>query len=70
MREATEANWFCENRGCGWSETLSLSDREQLQPRCICGRPLKLANPPLASPYLGFLRDEQSRAEHGPTQKE
>ncbi len=70
MRKTTEATWYCQNRGCGWSGTLSLSDREELSPPCVCGWPLKRANLPLASHYLEFLRSEQSLGEHGQTRKE
>ncbi len=70
MGKTTEGNWFCENRACGWSGTLSLSDRDELNPRCVCGWSLKRANLPLASHYLEFLRNEQSLGEHGQTRKE
>lgn len=60
MRKTAEANWFCENRDCGWSAILSLSDREEPNPRCICGWPLKRANPPVVATYLEFLHDDNS----------
>jgi len=70
MRKTAEANWFCENRDCGWSVILSLSDREEINPRCVCGWPLKRANSPLASHYLEFLHDEKSVGKQGQTRKE
>ncbi len=65
-----EVDWYCQNRDCGWSVTLSLSDREETNPRCICGWPLKRGNPPLASNYLEFLRNEHSLENAGQTRKE
>ncbi len=70
MNKVMETNWFCENRGCGWSVTLSVSDREETTPRCVCGWPLRRVNPQLASPYLEFLHMEQSSEKHGQTRKE
>jgi hypothetical protein len=70
MGKTAEANWFCENRDCGWSGTLSLSDREEFSPRCVCGWPLKRANPPLTSHYLEFLHDEESVGKQGQIRKE
>ena len=65
-----EANWFCENRDCRWSVTLSLSPREEIGPRCVCGWPLKRANAPVASTYLEFLYNDESSGKQQHTQKE
>ena len=60
MMKTEGVNWFCENRDCRWSETLPLSLREEIIPRCICGWPLKRANAPVASTYLEFLYNDES----------
>ena len=60
MRKTEEADWICENRCCGRSVTLPLSDREEISPRCVCGWPLKRANPPVVSTYLEFLHHDES----------
>ena len=70
MPKKVDANWFCENQDCGWSVTLSLSDREQPCPRCVCGWPLKRARAPLASPYLEFLQAGGSPGDGQETTKE
>jgi len=70
LRKTVEVDWFCQNRDCGWSVTLSLPDREEINPRCVCGWPLKRGNPPLASHYLEFLHNEQTLEKTGHTRKE
>jgi len=60
MRETGQAKWFCANRDCGWSVELPLSDRDELNLRCVCGWPLKRANPPVGSHYLEFLRTDET----------
>jgi hypothetical protein len=70
MAKAEEANWFCENRDCRWSVTLSLSPREEIGPRCVCGWPLKRTNAPVAFSYLEFLHTDESLGEQRHTRKE
>jgi len=65
-----EANWFCENRDCHWSVTLSVSDREETGPRCVCGWPLRRANAALASAYLEFLHNDEAMGKRQQSQKE
>jgi len=65
-----KAKWFCENRDCRWSVTLSLSPREEASPRCVCGWPLKRANTPVASTYLEFLHNDESSGKQRQTRKE
>ena len=59
MVKTEEADWFCENRDCRWSVTLSLSPRAEASPRCVCGWPLKRADAHIASTYLEFLHDDE-----------
>lgn len=70
MRKTGEVNWFCQNRECGWSVTLTLSEREETNPRCICGWPLKRGDPLFSSNYLEFLHTEQTSEKAGQTGKE
>jgi hypothetical protein len=70
MVKTEEATWFCENRDCRRSVTLSLSPREEDNPRCVCGWPLKRANAPDASSYLEFLHNDESLGEQRHIRKE
>ena len=60
MKNGDEAIWFCENRACCWSVILSLSAGEVAWLRCVCGRPLKRVPAPISSPYLEFLRADET----------
>lgn len=70
MVTTEEAIWFCENRDCRRSVTLSLSPREEASPRCVCGWPLKRATAAVASSYLDFLHNDESLGEQWHTRKE
>jgi hypothetical protein len=70
MVKTEEVNWFCDNRDCRCSVTLSLPPREEIVPRCVCGWPLKRANSPVASAYLEFLHNDESLGKQRQTQKE
>jgi hypothetical protein len=70
MVKTEEANWLCENHDCHCSVTLSLSLREEIIPRCVCGWPLKRANAPIASTYLEFLHNDESLGKQRQTRKE
>jgi len=70
MVTTEEAIWFCENRDCRRSVTLSPSPREEASPRCVCGWPLQRANAPVASSYLEFLRNDESLGKQRQTRKE
>lgn len=70
MVKKEEATWFCENRDCRWSVTLSLSPREEDSPRCVCGWPLKRADAPDASSYLEFLHNDEMLGKQPHARKE
>ena len=70
MVKPEEVKWFCENRDCRWSVTLSLSPREEIGPRCVCGWPLKRASTPVAFSYLEFLHNDESLGEQRHTRKD
>ena len=70
MVKTEEVIWFCLNRDCRRSVTLSPSPEEETSPRCVCGWPLKRANAPAASSYLEFLHNDESLGEQRHTRKE
>jgi len=70
MVKMEEADWFCENRDCRWSVTLSLSPRAEASPRCVCGWPLRRADAPAASTYLEFLHNDEKLGKQPHARKE
>jgi len=59
MLKTKAADWFCKNRGCLGSVTLSRSSREKDNSRCVCGWSLKGIDATVVSTFWEFLHNDE-----------